>query len=1096
MCLLTAPACFAGPAWIHAHGGISDTSSSSECDYAAEVPPEPICPKLGIDPNGYAAWDLLTRPEGCSLRRLTRLFTRRHGPPPGDWYNLIANFPYLEVFVPERGDLRELALQPTGQVYADGKPHVNAIPIDCTRPGPLSNPWVVNASQSVEDVCALYEKWCGAGVGVSPEVIGGIIHPKCDVASAARRREIELDRLASLVARGASLSLRCCRDCERRKRLAAGAACHVSTLAPLIAALAVAKAEMLRAQIVPPSRHTSVYVRAPGTLGVDRNRSKLRAQAVQQRWRQLHVRRACPPLDVTLLEVEPEPTARLAAALLAAAPVGVDAAAELLVAQPMALAGADGPLPVPRLEAPSAFAHRRMERQPDSETLALPPPRTNVAPVAPEEDPPPVDVPDDIVAYSLEEVIPQRDLQRYRQWARRADRSLVLSERGDDRTSRTVRPDDLTLRGVVFTGRVMDLTSFPFKPLQPSRWPDRPPSGDIRIRQWRREFRSHPAFTDRRLRGLISHGNSEVGPLEEVSFFAAPHASAYAHNEEWRKQMAKELANGWGRLGAPQAEGLVTWPQRCQPTSMVERLGAFRLCHDLSWPPAETDPEVESPNDADTFVMVVVMVVMSQLCFAAAIYIAAGLVVKVSKFDLSKAYKRCGQQRAATWRRTCWSANRSQTLDVIAFGQRDGPTAFTCQTHFMVYIMATELDYADACYPSRDGAVAAFMRARLDAARAAGSDNVRRWASLSYLMAMLDDFGLVSVDDLLFRVDGSPVLAPSGEQKRRPGLHLEVCTSTVERLGHRLERGDPLKFAYASDRMLLLGSVIDVVAETLSFDGDGERSKRVRYIVALDLALAEPAVSVQALTSLAFKMLVVCETYPYGRQQLHAIFAALRHNRTAPVVYEREPMVAVSLRFFLVLLRSDAVLAVPLAPRHSFPFADAKHLLVAFADASGLEAPGVQSTHKPGYGCWTVRGRKLFYTHGLYNRAEVDYLSISVLELVASYWGEVIFSRVAPDISHVLSFTDNTGAEWSMRRETPSARLMQIVTSRRSVFLQQRRLFARSLRVSSSANRWADALSRQDVAAVVAEAQALGLTPILIDVPPDLRDLTWLLERA
>ena len=149
MCLLTAPACFAGPAWIHAHGGISDTSSSSECDYAAEVPPEPICPKLGIDPNGYAAWDLLTRPEGCSLRRLTRLFTRRHGPPPGDWYNLIANFPYLEVFVPERGDLRELTLQPTGQVYADGKPHVNAIPIDCTRPGPLSNPWVVNASQSV-----------------------------------------------------------------------------------------------------------------------------------------------------------------------------------------------------------------------------------------------------------------------------------------------------------------------------------------------------------------------------------------------------------------------------------------------------------------------------------------------------------------------------------------------------------------------------------------------------------------------------------------------------------------------------------------------------------------------------------------------------------------------------------------------------------------------------------------------------------------------------------------------------------------------------------------------------------------------------------
>jgi hypothetical protein len=296
--------------------------------------------------------------------------------------------------------------------------------------------------------------------------------------------------------------------------------------------------------------------------------------------------------------------------------------------------------------------------------------------------------------------------------------------------------------------------------------------------------------------------------------------------------------------------------------------------------------------------------------------------------------------------------------------------------------------------------------------------------------------------------------------------------------------------------MLLLGSVVDVEAEELSFDSEGEHCKRTRYIAVLVRVLTLQAVSVAELTSVAFKMLVVCETYPYGRQRLHAIFRVLRQSRVAPVDLAREPAVAASLSFFLRLLRSDERLAVPLAPRHSFPFADSEHLLVSFADASGREAPWVVSTHKPGYGFWAVRRRRLFYAHGVYTDAEVASLSISVLELVASFWGEVLFSRIAPSVTHSLAFTDNSGAEWSLRRETPTARLMQLVAERRSQFLQQRALFARALRVSSAANRWADALSRQAEASVLAEAAALGLEPVLIHVPPDLRDLTWLLSHA
>jgi hypothetical protein len=1056
------------------------------------VPPLPICPMVcGMDPNGYAAWDLLTRPEGLSLRRLTRVFTRRHGSPPRDWYVLLATFPYLELFVPERGELRDVPLLPLGDVHVDGKPHVNAIVVDCALPAPLGCPWSVSDRQPAEVACGLYEQWCARGVDVSLTSLGGIVDPRCRVEDAAMRREVELDRLASLVARGASVSLRLNRQ---GGHAASSGAAYLDLLRIMVLQLAEEKAEFLRAQVAPSSRRFSMYVplRTRGTVARPSGRPAL----VQQRWRQLHVRRVCPPLDVTLLEVEPVPSDRLKAALEAAAPPSGDAAEELRRAQPMALAGAAGPLPVPRWEAPSAFAHRRMEKMPDAEALALPPPRTNVAPVAPVEDPPPEDQQSDLVVHSLEEIVPLADLRRYRAWAKRAQRSLVLGRAGDVRGSRAARPKDLTLRGTLCPGVVMDLTEYPFRPLQPSRWPDRPPSCDLRIRQWRREFRSHPDFTDRQLRGFISHGNPEVGPLAPVSFFAAPHASAYAQYAQWSAQVGGEFSKGWGRRGALQAEGLTSWPQRCQPTSMVERLGKWRLCHDLSWPHEDIASEVESPNDADSFVMVVVMVVMGQLCFAVAVYVAAGLPVKVSKFDLSKAYKRCGQQNAAAWRRTFWTPQRSQTLDRIAFGQRDGPTAFTRQTDFVIYILVAELDYADACYPSRDGAVAAFCRARMDAARAAGASDERRWAALSFVMAMLDDFGLVSVDDLLCRVDGSAVRAPDGGQRRRSWLHFDVCTITIERLGHILERDDPLKYAPPSDRMLLLGSVVDVVEEELSFDSDGEHCKRRRYIAVLVQVLSRPSVSVAELTSVAFKMLVVCETYPYGRQRLHTIFRALRHDRVAPVVFAGEPAVASSLLFFLQLLRSDERLAVPLAPRQSFPFADAEHLLVSFADASGVEAPWVESLHSPGYGFWTVRGRRLYYVHGVFEPDEVARLSISVLEFVASFWSEEVFARIAPMVTHSLAFTDNSGAEWSLRRETPTARLMQVVAERRSRFLQQRRLFARALRVSSSANRWADALSRQAEGTVVAEATALGLLPVQLHVPADLRDLTWLLAHA
>lgn len=177
-----------------------------------------------------------------------------------------------------------------------------------------------------------------------------------------------------------------------------------------------------------------------------------------------------------------------------------------------------------------------------------------------------------------------------------------------------------------------------------------------------------------------------------------------------------------------------------------------------------------------------------------------------------------------------------------------------------------------------------------------------------------------------------------------------------------------------------------------------------------------------------------------------------------------------------------------MACRESFPFAGMNTLLVVFADTSGEDpdtVPGVSAppSSQPGYGAWKVRGSQLFIIHGLWSVDEVRVLSISVLEFIITWWAMVLFVDTFSGVSHVLEFTDNSGAEWSARRETPTAEFMQKVAARRSADLQSRGVFVRTSRVSSSSNVWADHLSRQRLSSVLAEASALGLSVSHLHLP-------------
>ena len=95
----------------------------------------------------------------------------------------------------------------------------------------------------------------------------------------------------------------------------------------------------------------------------------------------------------------------------------------------------------------------------------------------------------------------------------------------------------------------------------------------------------------------------------------------------------------------------------------------------------------------------------------------------------------------------------------------------------------------------------------------------------------------------------------------------------------------------------------------------------------------------------------------------------------------------------------------------------------------------MQSSNLPGFGFWAVRGRTLYVVWGVWSAAECERLSISVLEYLVSFWASSVLSSVCPGVTHLLEFTDNSGAEWSMRREAPAAHLMQLVADRRAAFL-------------------------------------------------------------
>ena len=736
-------------------------------------------------------------------------------------------------------------------------------------------------------------------------------------------------------------------------------------------------------------------------------------------------------------------------------------------------------------DAPARFSHRRRDRRPDGECLASLFPKVN-APLVTDEIPPPPRQPE-LIAFSLSEVIKAKPMRALGTFLKRLDRSFELAERGNYHAAMRARPDDLRINWdqstrAAFRGVPMDFTQWPYRSLQPSSWPDSPPSTDLKIRLIRREFRAYPRFTDRALKGVLSNGVPDFSSCTMETYLAAPHGRAYRHFQEWKAICSAEVKKGWARTHF--RERISTWPTRGQPTSMVSRFGDgnFRRTDDMSWPRFGLD----SPNSTAD-VPFAAMVQLWMLCSACAFMCVAAVPLKLVVVDLKSAYKRTGEQRSKLWQRAIMVPSGAQTNDRTCFGQSDGPSSFGRQSGFMAFVMKRELRFAAESYPTRCPSLLAWLASRMKVLGVEDEDSPV--FIFVFIMVFIDDFAAVCFDDKLWRADGTPVMDVHGEQRGRASLVLDVVLSVVRRFGHDSTAD---KLVRPTDRALILGGTIDLVSETLSIDA----RKRERYLRALQGVRSRRGCPFSQLRSLVFKLLVVCECLPEGRQQLHPLFAFLRswaervagESRGCPSI---PPSVDAALGWFEEQLAGDVPLSVPLACREIFPPVSDPSLLIIFHDAAGSEA-----SWAGGASCAVYEPTsELVYYVERWQPLELEQYHIGVLEAVVLFWGDMVIPDYVGNITHVLDYTDNTGAEWAARRETPQQVQYQRVMSERQSELLARGLYARAERVPSVQNRWADMLSRGLEAEVLAEARARGLKPRRVTVPPVWRELSWLAPR-
>jgi len=422
-----------------------------------------------------------------------------------------------------------------------------------------------------------------------------------------------------------------------------------------------------------------------------------------------------------------------------------------------------------------------------------------------------------------------------------------------------------------------------------------------------------------------------------------------------------------------------------------------------------------------------------------------------------------GRQRAELWRNAVWLPDGAQLDERCCFGDASAATKCARISNFLVWQMRAAMAAVDERYPCVDPEWLEWQASRAAAGVSGG---------LSWLGMYVDDAMAASADDLLWQLDGSPALSGDGLQLRRATAHFEAARAVLVRFGWGSEQS---KERPPAEVLEALGAELHLVEERLRLAWP----KRRRYAEHARAVAAELRCERCDYMRVLGRLTSAVQCYPIGRQHLHAAWRVARTrfrltDGSVPVT----KAVRRDLLWWAAELEREGHEGVPLAA------AGEREQSYIYADASGEQ----------GWMAWAVEGGELLYAEGEWSELERRSLIICEKELLASTWGLVALQPLLQ--LAVVSYTDNTVAQAAMQSMAPGSAAMQELTARRTQFLFEHEVVEQSRRITSKANLWADLGSRRQLAAVLQQAERLGLSARRVTVPCAWRDTTELCDIA
>ena len=744
---------------------------------------------------------------------------------------------------------------------------------------------------------------------------------------------------------------------------------------------------------------------------------------------------------------------------------------------------------VPRPVCAQALLLGTREGASAEELLARPFAEANVAPVTSPIAPPLPQPSGAPVVTRRSQVVPQCTDRLVRQWCRQLRRCFRAARRGEVSLARRLRPDDLWLEHSEHSVPETAPWDWDLRPLECGE-PAVPhpvsgrdgvlPATSVALSEVER---AAVGFDDQAIVSEMLHGVADDSDCRRGTLLCAPHAGALANFAVALEKVAANVSQGWATGGHAE---LPCWPLRTCPFSVVDesvRAGKpkFRLTTDLSWPHPgalwAAGGAVDSVNDGmDRSRWPANRLVRAhEYAEAAAIHrgpTASPRRSRVWGLDAQGYYRVVGRQRRELWRNGIFLPDGVQLDGRCCFGDASAATKCARISNYLVFQIRRELERVDAEYPTRDPEWLVWLADRRAAALEAGLP-VERFAVLHWLAMYIDDQMGSSADDLLFDVDGAPVLRADGQQMRRAQAHFEAARQVLERFGWR---SAPAKEQSPALEVESLGVEISLVDGRLRLS----EAKRLRYSAQAEAVAAAAACSTEDFAQLLGRLQFAVQCYPIGQQHVRAAWRASRARyRLAVGRVAISSAVRRDLQWWVAELKAEGHEGVPLAQSELPPV------------GAGTAAIYADASSELGFAAWAVRDGELLYVEDSWDEAERAGLIISEMELFASTVGLVALAPLLGQ--HVVSFTDNTVAMAAMRRMAAGSERMQRLVRRRTEWLYAQSTLEGVARITSRNNLWADWGSRGRIGEVVEQAELLGLATRRIEIPAEWRDTHGLL---